>query len=206
MFITFEGIDGTGKTTQAQMLSDYLYDRNIPNILTFEPGATDFGKTARSLALEDESLTPEARLFLFMADRAEHLSKVVLPALNADFVVICDRYVDSTVAYQGYGQGLNISHIKLAHELIPKRSPDLTFLLDAPAEFVMKRLAKRDDKEGHFDQSTEFIERVRFGLITEMNYAKQPNRWRHLDARLSAAELSQQIVCAVKAALAVPKV
>jgi dTMP kinase len=189
-FITLEGIDGTGKTTQCKMLSEYLTERGIKNILTREPGASFIGPQIREIVLHNHDICDEARLMLFMADRAEHMSKVVIPALSDGVVVVCDRYFDSTIAYQGYGQGMNISLLKLAHQLIPHRMPDITFLLDAEVSDVSMRYGS-----DQFELDTELMNRARFGFIAEMNKSSNPSRWRYINAKQSIEDIQHTIRC-----------
>jgi len=176
MFITFEGIEGCGKTTQAKKLKNYLEEQGKTVLLTREPGGSDLGITLRKilLSMETENITQETELFLYLADRSQHVREVIKPALAEKKVVISDRYTDSTVAYQGYGRGIDPNVIHLLNELATtKLMPDLTFLLDLPVEIGLRRALARNlqDKvareEGRIEaESFEFHHKVREGYLT----------------------------------------
>ena len=149
MFITFEGIEGSGKSTQISQLTKWLTATNTPYISTREPGGTPLGVALRDLLLSPSStiVSPVSELFLFSADRTEHLSQVVLPALQKKKWVICDRYTDSTFAYQVYGKGVDKGLINSVHKYILKNiKPDLTFVLTVNLSKAFKRLKKRKKK------------------------------------------------------------
>ena len=145
MFITFEGIEGSGKSTQRQLLLDWLKTRDISYVATREPGGTNIGQTFRDLLLSNDSLISSNRteLFLFAADRCEHIEQVVRPALDRGDWVICDRYVDSTFAYQCGGRQHNESDIIDIIRLTDAISPDITFLLDLSPEEGLRRATER---------------------------------------------------------------
>jgi len=136
LFITLEGIDGSGKSTQARMLADWLSARGHPVALTREPGGTKAGEVIRALVLShDHTIPPEAELFLYLADRAVHVAQVVRPALQGGRVVVCERFTDSTLAYQGYGRGLDLELLRELNVMAAGGlSPDLTVVLDVPPE------------------------------------------------------------------------
>lgn len=176
MFITFEGIEGCGKSTQCRMLKQWLEARGRSVLLTLEPGGSRLGRQLRSILLDmaSQDLTGESELFLYLADRSQHVSQVITPALTRGEVVISDRYADSTVVYQGYGRGLDP---KLLHQLnsvaVSGTWPDLTLLLDLPVATGLKRALKRDlnegknATEGRFEAESErFHNRVREGYLT----------------------------------------
>ncbi len=174
MFITFEGIEGCGKSTQAEILSNELIKREIPVLKTSEPGGTKVGKDIRKILLDPENsaLKPLAELFLYQADRAQHIQEVIRPALDRNIWVLCDRFCDSTVAYQGYGRGLDIELIKkLNHLSTGGLQPDITFLLDLPVEVGLQRARQRNDKfskqgEARFEnEEIKFHEAVRLGFL-----------------------------------------
>src|SRR5262245_25734643 len=130
-FITFEGIEGSGKSTQARRLAELLGSQAV---LTSEPGATAFGRELRALLLDPRmkgAILPDAELLLFLADRLQHVGEIIRPNLAKGLFVICDRFADSTIAYQGYGRGLPVDRIRaLSRALLGDLRPDLTFLLD----------------------------------------------------------------------------
>ena len=146
MFITFEGGEGSGKSTQIKLLSAYFSAVSIKHIVTMQPGGTMLGQALRQQLLEHTALTISTltELFLFCADRAQHVSEVILPALKADAVVLCDRYTDATVAYQGYARGIDINRIRHLNEYASSGlRPDMTILLDIPVETGLARVDAR---------------------------------------------------------------
>ncbi len=197
MFITFEGIEGTGKTTQIKRLTDHLQSRGRDVLLTREPGGSRIGRELRKMLLHMEStdLCSEAELFLYMADRAQHMAQVINPALEAGQVVISDRFADSTIAYQGYGRSLDPKQLhQFNHVAIQGRWPDLTILLDLDPELGLKRAMTRNlqegkvNEEGRFEaESLEFHTRVREGYLTWA--AIHQERIRVVDAARSPDEV-----------------
>src|SRR5213594_540815 len=147
LFITFEGIEGSGKTSQIKALAAWLRRRGLSVVVTREPGGTKAGEFIRRLFLgpRGRGLDPWAELFLIEAARAQHLAEVVRPALNAGKIVLCDRFTDSTIAYQGHGRGLPLDVIERLHRLPALRpAPDLTFLFDLPVREGLARAAGRN--------------------------------------------------------------
>lgn len=175
MFVTFEGIEGSGKSTVMRMLADYLEGCGNQVVITREPGGCGLGRGLRSILLDSRSgrIFPRAELFLFMADRAQHVDEVIRPALDAAQMVFCDRYVDSTFAYQGYGRGENLDNLRAVNSIATGGLlPDLTFLLDLPIQLGLERAGKRNQaqgtviSEGRFDsESLKFHQRVRDGYL-----------------------------------------
>lgn len=176
MFITFEGIEGTGKTTQITRLKEYFESKGREVFLTLEPGGSRVGVELRKMLLhvDNTDLTAITELFLYLADRAQHIAQVIKPELDAGKVVISDRFADSTVVYQGYGRGLDP---KLLHQLnevaVDGTWPDLTILLDLDVEVGLKRAMTRNmrdgkaQQEGRFEQEhISFHGRVREGYLT----------------------------------------
>ncbi len=158
MFITFEGIDGSGKTTQSKLLTDYLCGYNV--VLTREPGGTDFAEKIREVLLTN-SIDHISELLVFLSMRQEHMKKLILPSLQAGKVVICDRFVDSTVAYQGYGLGVDLKLIEKLHSLLNIRYPDATFILDVDIKIALQRAKDRNKYE---KMGCNFYNRVRKGF------------------------------------------
>ena len=190
MFITFEGIEGTGKSTQIALLKTYLEARGERVLVTCEPGGSRIGAELRRvlLSLENRDLCARAELFLYLADRAQHVAQVVRPALEAGQMVLCDRFADSTVAYQAFGRGLDADMLHSLNELaVDGLWPDLTILLDLEAEVGLTRAVARNHAEGktvaegRFEaESLAFHGRVRQGY--QAWAARFPQRIRSVDA------------------------
>lgn len=184
-FITFEGPEGSGKTTLIARLAQAAKEDFGEVLLTREPGDGPVGPSIRKLLLEDASLDPWTETFLFLADRAQHCRDVIQPALSRGALVLCDRFADSTLAYQGYGRGLNIELLRQLNEIAKGEiHPDLTFLLDLDPSIGLERLGAKNrlDRE-----PIEFHRAVREGFLAESR--REPNRYRILDASLPADEV-----------------
>jgi dTMP kinase len=189
--ITLEGIDGCGKTTQARLLQEKLARENIPHLLTREPGGTAVGERVRQVLLQkDDPLGVEAELMLYMAARAELVSRVIRPALEAGKTVVCDRYVDSSIAYQGYGGGAALSWIRdLNQKVTGGLTPRLTLLMDLPvAEAARRRGGGGDRME---EKEFSFHDRVRRGYLVLAR--QEPGRVILLDA-LAPPEEQHRII------------
>ena len=175
MFITLEGIEGSGKTSQINSLTAYFDGRGTSTLVTREPGGTAIGEKIRSILLDPEhkDLSPSAELLLYMADRAQHIDAAIKPALQDGQTVICDRYADATVVYQGYARGLNPDLMHKLHRLLfEDLKPDLTFLLDVDPQIGLARAwqqldsGARSSSEGRFEEEEiAFHERVRAGYL-----------------------------------------
>jgi dTMP kinase len=192
LLITFEGGEASGKTTQSELLAIHLEAGGWKVLRLREPGGTRLGEEVRRLLLErDEDLTPEAELLLFLAARAELVRRVVHPALAEGAVVICDRFSDSTYAYQGYGRGLDLDTVRrLDRWATGGLVPDLTVLLDLPVELSRRRLGADNDAFEREDDA--FHERVREGYFALAS--QEPTRWLVLDASLDAQTIANLIV------------
>ena len=164
VLITFEGIEGSGKSTHLHLAEEFLRAEGLPTVVTFEPGATPLGRELRQLLLSATlPLQHLAELFLFLADRAEHVRQVIKPALEAGKVVLCDRFVDSTTAYQGYGRGLDLAFVKEGNRRATGGIwPRLTILLDCEVEVGLARTRGVDRFE---EEGVEFHKRVREGYL-----------------------------------------
>jgi len=190
MFITQEGIEGCGKTTQIRNLSTYFNNRGLPVVVTREPGGTAIGKKIRTILLNPESrdLVPTAELLLYMADRAQHIHSLIKPCLAEGKIVLCDRYFDATLVYQGFARGLDTRFISDLHRLVFKNlKPDITFLLDLAPRIGLARAWKQLDNgtrsgtESRFEEETiSFHEKVRAGYLELADL--DPERIRIIDA------------------------
>ncbi|MBE9470104.1 MAG: dTMP kinase [Chloroflexi bacterium] len=192
LFITFEGGEGCGKSTQAKVLWNKFRQQNIPVVLTHEPGGTPLGNELRRLLKREktDSISVQAELLLFAASRAQLGSEVILPALKEGKVVICDRFSHSTSAYQGYGRGLDLDLIEMINNWATQNlKPDITILLDTPPE---KGLARKRILKDRFElEQMSFHRRVRQGYL-EMA-ASEPERWLVINAMLSKRKVSRII-------------
>jgi dTMP kinase len=197
-FLTVEGIEGVGKTTQVARLSEALNDRGIAHVVTREPGGTPLAETLREIVLNvrDEALPPAAELLLMFAARAVHLANHIEPNLRAGRWVICDRFTDATYAYQGGGRGMDSNHIRQLEAMVQgARRPDLTLLLDAPVEQGMQRARQRNAgaaADRFESERAEFFERVRDAYRSRA--AAEPNRIAVIDAGRSADRVAADII------------
>lgn len=200
LFVSFEGGEGSGKSTQARLLGERAEKAGQQSLLIREPGGTDLGEELRRLLLHGGSMSIQAELLLFLAARAELVETVIRPALADGALVICDRFSDSTLAYQGYGRGLDIASIRTLNRWATGGlEPDLTFLLDVPIEVGKQR--KRGDSDTFARQNDAFHTRVRQGY--HYLAASAPERWMVLDGSLAAEDLAEQVWQRVEAARSV---
>lgn len=165
LFITFEGADGCGKTTQIELLNKYLQEKGMKTLLTREPGSKGLGVKLREILLNyPEEVSPTAESFLFLADRAQHIDCIIKPAVRQGTIVLCDRHTDSTVAYQGYGRGLDIEQIHSLNKIATGgMKPDLTIVFDIDVETSMSRVGSNKDRME--SAGIEFFNRVRNGYL-----------------------------------------
>ncbi len=165
MFITFEGADGCGKTTQIKLIDEYLRSKGYKTLLTREPGSKGLGEKIREILLNYEGeVSSRCESFLFLADRAQHVDCIIKPALQEGTIVLCDRHTDSTVAYQGYGRGLDIEEIKKLNALATGGlKPDLTIVFDVDIETSQARVGKNKDRME--SAGIEFFKKVREGFL-----------------------------------------
>jgi len=195
LFITIEGIDGSGKTTQARLLVDWLTGLGCRVQAAREPGGTEAGMQLRELVLSSErSISPEAELFLYLVDRAINASEVVRPALAEERIVVCERHTDSTLAYQGYGRGLDIELLRRLNTIATGGlRPDLTLVLDLPASKVRLDEARLDRLEL---EGCEFLARVGQGF--QELAAAEPDRIRLIEASGDVQAVHERIVALVR--------
>jgi dTMP kinase len=197
-FLTLEGIEGVGKTTQVSLLARALGDREVAHVVTREPGGTPLAENIRELVLSarGEALPPIAELLLMFAARSVHLANLIEPALHAGRWVICDRFTDATYAYQGTGRGMSEESIGALETWVQgRRRPDLTLLLDVPVAIGLERSRKRDigKTRDRFEQErAAFFERVRAGYLSRAR--ADPERMVVIDAARPVAEVGAQII------------
>lgn len=196
LFITFEGADGCGKTTQIELLNKYLKEKGFKTLVTREPGAKGLGEKLREILLNyDGEVSPNCESFLFLADRAQHVDCVIQPALKKGIIVLCDRHTDSTVAYQGYGRQLDIEQIKNLNKIaVNGLKPDLTIVFDIDIETSMQRVGKTKDRME--SAGTEFFNRVRNGYLAIAK--EEPNRVKVINSADSIENIHKQVVGLVK--------
>lgn len=194
-FITFEGIDGSGKTTQLSGIAEYLENQGKEVLKLREPGGTSIGEQIRNILLSrgNMAMSVETELMLFAAARAQLVREVIEPALAEGKWVLCDRFMDSTTVYQGYGRQIDLQLIGQLNSIAVGRcKPDLTLLFDLSVEAAGSRLAARSDKSDRLDlESKAFAERTRKGYLELA--AAEPSRFKVLDAERSSADIEKQI-------------
>lgn len=199
-FITFEGVEGSGKTTQIRLLRKYLSRKGIPCKVTREPGGTRIGEKIRRILLNPEhrEMVPLTELLLYESSRAQHVQEVILPLLKKGVVVLSDRFADASVAYQGYGRKVDLKWVETLNRLASFGiKPDMTFLLDCPTDLGLKRALERNrrsknEKEGRFEkEQMEFHHRVRKGYLALAK--KEPNRVKVIDTRSGEEKVFEKI-------------
>ena len=207
-FITFEGIDGSGKSTQLQMLDGYLRSQGIDPVITREPGGTPLGEKLRRAFLETtETVAPMAELLAFAADRAQHVEYLIRPSIERGLVVISDRFADATYAYQGAGRGFPEDKVLQVIDLATGGlRPDLTLFFDIPVTVALERMASRDhsaDIKNRMDEETsEFYERVREAYLSIAR--KEPSRFVVIDATGTPQEIHREVLDRVRGLIGLP--
>lgn len=200
LFITFEGIEGSGKTTQIERLKRYLTRRGLLCKVTREPGGPEISEKIRAILLNPKhrEMVPISELLLYEASRAQHVHEVIKPLLEKGVVVLSDRFTDSSIAYQGYGRKLDIKFVEKLNRLVSQGiKPDVTFLLDCPFDVGLKRAMRRNvrlrnEKEGRFEkEEMQFHQRVRRGYLSLVK--KEPNRIRLIDTRVGEERVFEEI-------------
>jgi len=190
LFITFEGVEGSGKTTQIQRLKKYFAQKGISCQVTREPGGCSIGEKVRKILLDPDhrGMAPMSELLLYEAARAQHVMEVIEPLLKKGGVVLCDRFIDATFAYQGYGRRIDLKWIERLNQFSSHGiKPDVTFLLDCPSDVGLKRALKRNrtlkqEKEGRFEkEKIQFHQRVRKGYLAIAK--KEPHRVKVINTR-----------------------
>ncbi|MEK7165445.1 MAG: dTMP kinase [Patescibacteria group bacterium] len=199
-FITFEGGEGAGKSIQVEILTSHLHEDNYPIVVTREPGGTRIGEQVRDITHSQENVDLESttEAYLMAAARAQHVSQIIEPALEAGKIVVCDRYVDSSIAYQGYGRKLGAATISQLNELaINGAIPNLTILLDIDTEKGLRRRHKSTKSKDRLDvQQRDFYERVHRGYLELVE--NHPSRFVKVDASRSIEKVAVEIWTEVK--------
>jgi dTMP kinase len=200
-WVTFEGVEGVGKTTQIERLTRHLRENGRSVVTTREPGGTELGRRLRRVLLEPDErpMHALAELLLYTADRAQHLTEVVIPALDAGQTVLCDRFLDATLAYQGHARGLGFDTVLDLHRTPPLDArPDRTLLFDMDPRVALARARQRNassaaqEREGRFEQERlEFHVRVREGYL--MLADREPGRFRVIDADHDAGTVEREV-------------
>lgn len=193
-FITIEGTEGVGKSTNIAFIQEWLVTQGIEVVMTREPGGTPLAEEMRQILLEkrDEVFDASAELLLIFAARAQHIARVILPALNRGAWVVSDRFTDATYAYQGFGRGLDIHVIETLEQLVQgELRPDLTLVLDIEVELGLARASARAELDRFESEKVEFFERVRNGYRARV--AKNPLRYAVVDAGQALDRVQQDI-------------
>jgi dTMP kinase len=194
-FITIEGIEGAGKSTQLTFIENYLADRNQPLVVTREPGGTKLGEQIRELLLtpRSEGMAVDTELLLMFAARAEHIEQVIKPALKRNEWVLSDRFTDATFAYQGGGRGISQQRItEIANWTLKGLQPDLTLLFDLPVEVGQQRVLSRNQGVDRFEQEKiDFFQRIKECYLERAQ--QEPHRIKVIDANKSIKEIQNQL-------------
>ncbi len=199
LFITLEGSEGAGKSTNLGYIHDYLIEAGHDVVQTREPGGTPLSEHVREILLghEYDGMSADTELLLVFAARSEHLASKIIPALEAGKTVLCDRFTDATYAYQGYGRGISLQKIANLEDWVQgSLRPDLTLFLDLPVELGMQRAGDRSAPDRFEKQQLEFFDKVRHGYLQRASEA--PQRYRVIDASISLEQVQMQITEVLK--------
>ena len=203
LFVSFEGADGCGKSTQMKLAAEYLRQKGVEPVLTREPGGCPMSESVRTILLDptNRAMAPETEMLLYAAARAQHVAEVIRPALEEGRVVLSDRYIDSSFAYQGCGRGLGVEAVRNVNAYAMKDIwPDLTLFFDVPAEEGIARMRKRSEHDRLEQSGEQFFQRVRDGFRETAR--KNPDRVVSIDASGPVEETQKQVRAALDEALA----
>ncbi len=192
MFITFEGVEGSGKSTQAEKLSTYLQEQGYRVVLTREPGGTALSDKIRDMLLDPQNkdMTDRTEVLLYMASRAQHTKQFIMPNINKGNIVICDRYIDSSVAYQGWARNIGVENIHWLNIFSTRNiKPDITFIIDLDPEIGLQRVGK--DKDRIESESLVFHKRVREGYL--QIFENNPERVKLINGNQDIEEIFEKI-------------
>ncbi|MBK69701.1 MAG: dTMP kinase [Legionellales bacterium] len=194
LFITLEGIEGAGKSTVIDFIENFITSSGYDVVKTREPGGTAIGEQVREILLNknNDKLTDDTELLLIFAARAQHLSEIILPNLTSNKIVLCDRFIDASYAYQGAGRGIEQSKINLLENwVMPDIKPDLTFLLDLDPKIAFERTNKRSDADRFESEDIHFFEKIRQYYLERAE--NEPERFRVINSELSLEDVQEQI-------------
>ena len=194
LFITLEGIEGAGKSTVIDFIENFITSSGYDVVKTREPGGTAIGEQIREILLNkyNDKLTDDTELLLIFAARAQHLSEIILPNLTSNKIVLCDRFIDASYAYQGAGRGIEQSKINLLENwVMPDIKPDLTFLLDLDPKIAFERTNKRSDADRFESEDIHFFEKIRQYYLERAE--NEPERFRVINSELSLEDVQEQI-------------
>ena len=194
LFITLEGIEGAGKSTVIDFIENFITSSGYDVVKTREPGGTAIGEQIREILLnkKNDKLTDDTELLLIFAARAQHLSEIILPNLTSNKIVLCDRFIDASYAYQGAGRGIEQSKINLLENwVMPDIKPDLTFLLDLDPKIAFERTNKRSDADRFESEDIHFFEKIRQYYLERAE--NEPERFRVINSELSLEDVQEQI-------------
>ncbi len=195
--ITLEGIEGSGKSSSCSVINNYLEQKNLDYLNTREPGASNLGKKLRTLLLDVSSaISPEVEMLLMLADRKDHIETIILPALNKNTWVVSDRYMDSTIAYQGGGRKINMDNILSISKVLKIPQPSLTILFDLPVEIALKRAAERSSLDRFEREPLEFHQRIRDAYLELAR--QEPERIKVIDSSKTPVEVESQLLNVLK--------
>ena len=200
IFITFEGIEGAGKSTLIDFTETFLLKEGYDVIKTREPGGTKIGEQIREILLNNENyITSDSELLLMFAARAQHIKEIILPALMADKIVLCDRFTDASYAYQGGGRGIEVERILLVEKMLGDLTPDLTLLLDLNVNSGMERTKNRNKLDRFESEETIFFEKIRKVYLERAN--NNPERFHIINAEKSLNDVNEQAITILKSFL-----